>query len=66
MLAQAPVMLVLNPKIPAKTVPELIDYAKAHPGELSYGSGGIGSSTHLAGILFNRAAGVELQHVPYR
>jgi tripartite-type tricarboxylate transporter receptor subunit TctC len=66
LLAQAPVMLVVNPQLPATSVRELIAYAKANPGKLSYGSGGIGSSTHLAGILFNRAAGVDLQHIPYR
>jgi tripartite-type tricarboxylate transporter receptor subunit TctC len=66
MLAQGPVVLILNPKIPAQDVKTLIQYAKSHPGELSYGSGGIGASTHLAGVLFNQAAGVDILHVPFR
>ena len=66
MLAQGPVVLVLNPKVPAKDLKTLIEYAKSHPGELSYGSGGIGASTHLAGVLFNLAAGVDILHVPFR
>jgi tripartite-type tricarboxylate transporter receptor subunit TctC len=66
LLAQAPVILIAHPKIGVETVAQLVDYARAHPRELNYGSGGIGSSTHLAGILFNRAAGVDIQHVPYR
>jgi tripartite-type tricarboxylate transporter receptor subunit TctC len=47
-------------------VPELIAYAKAHPGELSYGSSGVGSVFHLMGELFNQTAGVKINHVPYR
>jgi tripartite-type tricarboxylate transporter receptor subunit TctC len=66
MLAQGPVVLVINPKVPAKDLKTLIEYAKTHPGELSYGSGGIGASTHLAGVLFNLAAGVDTLHVPFR
>jgi tripartite-type tricarboxylate transporter receptor subunit TctC len=66
LLAQAPVLLLVDPSVEARDLRQLIDYAKANPGKLAYGSGGIGSSTHLAGILFNRAAGIDLQHVPYR
>ncbi len=66
MLAQGPVVLIINPKVPATDLKSLIQYAKAHPGELSYGSGGIGASTHLAGVLFNLAAGVDTLHVPFR
>ena len=66
MLAQSPVILVIGALVPAKDVQTLIQHAKANPGKLTYGSGGIGASTHLAGVLFNRAAGVDLIHVPFK
>jgi tripartite-type tricarboxylate transporter receptor subunit TctC len=66
MLAQSPVILVTASSVPAKDVKSLIQYAKVNPGKLTYGSGGIGASTHLAGVLFNRAAGVDTIHVPFR
>jgi tripartite-type tricarboxylate transporter receptor subunit TctC len=58
--------LVVNADLPVNSVPELIAYAKAHPGKLSYGSSGVGSVFHLTGELFNRIAGVTMTHVPYR
>jgi tripartite-type tricarboxylate transporter receptor subunit TctC len=58
--------LVVNAALPVNSVPELIAYAKANPGKLSYGSSGIGSVFHLTGELFNRTAGVNITHVPYR
>jgi len=58
--------LVVNADLPVNSVPELIAYAKANPGKLSYGSSGIGSVFHLTGELFNRTAGVNITHVPYR
>ena len=58
--------LVVHPSVPVKTIPELIAYAKARPGKLSYGSTGIGSFFHLAGELFNLKAGVDIVHVPYK
>ena len=58
--------LVANAELPVNSVPELIAYAKANPGKLSYGSSGIGSVFHLTGELFNRTAGVSITHVPYR
>ncbi len=58
--------LVVNAGLPVNSVPELIAYAKANPGKLSYGSSGIGSVFHLTGELFNRTAGVSITHVPYR
>jgi tripartite-type tricarboxylate transporter receptor subunit TctC len=61
-----PQVLDVNPSVPAKTVPEFIAYAKANPGRLNMGSGGIGTSQHLAGELFKTMAGVNLVHVPYR
>lgn len=59
-------LLVVHPAVPAKTVPELIAYAKSQPGKLSYASGGMGTTSHLAGELFKAAAGVDLVHVPYK
>ncbi|MDM0106847.1 tripartite tricarboxylate transporter substrate binding protein [Variovorax sp. J22R24] len=61
-----PNILVVNPSVPAKDVRELIAYAKAHPGKLSYASSGNGASSHLAGVLFNGIAGTDLQHIPYK
>jgi tripartite-type tricarboxylate transporter receptor subunit TctC len=58
--------LVINAKLPVNSVAELVAYAKAHPGELAYGSSGVGSVFHLMGELFNQAAGVKTNHVPYR
>jgi len=61
-----PDILIVNPKVPAKTVQELIAYDKAHPGQLSYASSGNGASSHLAGVMFNGMAGTNLMHVPYK
>jgi tripartite-type tricarboxylate transporter receptor subunit TctC len=58
--------MVVNPSVPAKTVPEFIAYAKANPGKINMASGGIGSSPHVAGELFKMMTGVDLVHVPYR
>jgi len=58
--------LAVNAALPVNSVQELIDYAKRRPGELSYGSSGVGSVFHLMGELFNETAGVKLTHVPYR
>jgi tripartite-type tricarboxylate transporter receptor subunit TctC len=61
-----PFVMVVNPSVPAKTVPELAAYAKANPGKISFGSPGIGTPGHVAGELFKMMAGVEMVHVPYR
>jgi len=61
-----PNILALNNDVPAKSVQELVAFARARPGELTFGSAGIGTSQHLAGELFKVMAGVNLQHVPYR
>ncbi|HEX3504043.1 MAG TPA: tripartite tricarboxylate transporter substrate binding protein [Xanthobacteraceae bacterium] len=61
-----PQVLVVHPSVPVNSVPELIAYAKAHPGELNMASGGIGSTPHLAGELFKMMTGVNMLHVPYR
>src|SRR5436190_5720418 len=59
-------MLIVHPSLPVKTVPELIAYAKANPGKLSYGSFGIGTYAHLSMEDFKQRTSIELQHVPYR
>jgi tripartite-type tricarboxylate transporter receptor subunit TctC len=64
-LRVAAVMMV-NPAVPANTVPEFITYAKANPGKINMSSPGIGSINHVAGELFNMMAGVKLTHIPYR
>jgi tripartite-type tricarboxylate transporter receptor subunit TctC len=61
-----PLVLVVHPGVPAKTVKELIAYAKAKPGELSYASLGSGSIQHLAGHVFSKEAGIQTVHVPYK
>jgi tripartite-type tricarboxylate transporter receptor subunit TctC len=63
---RVPNVMVVNPSVPAKTVPEFIAYAKANPGKLSMASPGNGSSPHLTGELFKMMAGVDMVHVPYR
>ncbi|HUP93627.1 MAG TPA: tripartite tricarboxylate transporter substrate binding protein [Burkholderiales bacterium] len=59
-------VLVVHPSVAAKTVPELIAFAKSKPGQLNYGSGGNGTSNHLAGVLFQLLAGIDVVHVPYK
>jgi len=66
MLAQVPLVLVVPPSVPANTVAELVEYLKAHPGGLFYGSSGTGAPLHLAGELFKHVAGVNVVHVPYK
>ena len=58
--------LVVNPSVPVKTVKELIAYAKANPGKLAYASAGSGSTNHLSAVLFEKAAGIAMLHVPYK
>ena len=65
-LAETPLILVINPSRPFKTVPELIAYAKAHPGQLNFGSAGAGTGTHLTAELFQVATGIKMTHVPYK
>lgn len=65
-LFSTPLYLAVNAEMPAKTVQELVDLAKAKPGDLSYASLGLGGSLHLAGELFSKAAGISLLHVPYK
>jgi tripartite-type tricarboxylate transporter receptor subunit TctC len=66
LVASAPLMLVVNPSVPAKSVKELIAYAKANPGKLNFGSGGPGTTPHLAGEMFKTMAGLQIIHIPYK
>jgi tripartite-type tricarboxylate transporter receptor subunit TctC len=66
LIARLPNMLVVNPRLPAKTVAELIEHLKNSAGKLSYGSSGAGTSTHLASELFQIKTGTKMTHVPYR
>lgn len=59
-------IVAVHPGVPAKNIPEFIAYAKANPGKLNYASGGTGGSSHLSVELFNAAAGIKLQHIPYK
>jgi tripartite-type tricarboxylate transporter receptor subunit TctC len=65
-IGRGPLVMEINPSFPAQTVPELIAYAKAHPGKINIASGGNGTSTHVSGELFKMLAGLDLVHVPYR
>src|SRR5262249_59408607 len=65
-VVRVPNVVEVNPSLAVKTLPELIAYAKANPGKLSFASAGIGTASHLAGQLFNVMTGANLQHVPYR
>ena len=65
-LIDFPLVMVVNPSLPAKTVPEFIAYAKANPGKISVGSFGTGSTSHVAGELFKMTTGINMIHVPYR
>lgn len=66
LVARSPFVLVVNSKVPANSLPELIELAKRQPGKLNYGSSGAGTTTHLVAELFNGAAGVQTTHVPYK
>lgn len=65
-VASAPLMLVIHPSLPVKSVREFIAYAKAHPGKLNFGSGGPGTTPHLAGEMLKTMAGIQVTHIPYK
>jgi tripartite-type tricarboxylate transporter receptor subunit TctC len=65
-VARVPNVLVVHPSVPAKTVQELVAYAKANPGKINYGSGGNGSAAHIATEYFKLQTGTQMQHVPYK
>lgn len=66
MVASAPLMLVVHPSLPVKSLQEFIAYAKANPGKLNFGSGGPGSTPHLAGEMLKAMAKIEVAHIPYK
>jgi tripartite-type tricarboxylate transporter receptor subunit TctC len=65
-IVRLPLVMLVHPSVPAKTVSEFIAYAKANPGKVSMASSGIGTSLHMTGELFKAMAGVNMVHVPYR
>lgn len=65
-LIRGALVMVIHPSVPAKTLPEFIAYAKANPGKLAYGSGGVGGISHVTPELFKIMAGLDMIHVPYR
>jgi tripartite-type tricarboxylate transporter receptor subunit TctC len=65
-IATIPLVMVVNPSVPTKTVPEFIAHAKANPGKINMASGGSGTPAHVAGELFKMMAGINMVHVPYR
>jgi tripartite-type tricarboxylate transporter receptor subunit TctC len=66
LLVRFPNLLFVNPRIPVRTVPELISYIKAHDGALNYGSSGLGTSSHLSVVMFELATGTRMTHIPFR
>ncbi|WP_454766287.1 Bug family tripartite tricarboxylate transporter substrate binding protein [Cupriavidus campinensis] len=65
-VAITPNILLSNPSLPFKTLPEMVAYAKAHPGQLTYASFGTGTTSHIAGEMLKAAAGIDIVHVPYK
>ena len=66
LVSDSPILLVVNPEVPAHSVAELVAYAKANPGRVNFSSGGVGTIPHLTGELFKAKAGINVVHVPYR
>jgi len=66
LIGHAPNSLVVHPSFPVKSVKELVDYAKANPGKVNYGSAGVGTVSHVSGVYFANAAGIDLVHIPYK
>ncbi|MDX3905332.1 MAG: tripartite tricarboxylate transporter substrate binding protein [Pigmentiphaga sp.] len=65
-IASSPNVLLVHPSVPARSLQELVEYARAHPGKLNFASSGIGSTNHLAGELFKSLANIQVVHVPYK
>lgn len=65
-ITDAPMIMEVNPSVPAKTIAEFVAYARKNPGKLNFGSAGTGGTVHLAGEMFKQMAGVEMTHVPYK
>ena len=66
LLHQLPLVLIVNPQVPARTLGELIAYARSNPGKLTFASAGVGTASHLTAELFKIAAGVDIRHIPYK
>jgi len=66
LIGTVPFVQMVNPQVPARSIPELIALARKSPGKLRYGSAGAGASEHLSGVMFNRLTGTEMLHVPYK
>jgi tripartite-type tricarboxylate transporter receptor subunit TctC len=66
LVTDLPVVMEINPSVPAKTVSEFVAYAKQNPGKVAFGSAGTGGTIHLAGEMFKQMAGIEMTHVPYK
>ncbi len=65
-VANAPYVVLVSPTLPTATLPDFLAYAKANPGKINFASGGIGTASHIFGVLFMTMAGIEMVHVPYR
>jgi tripartite-type tricarboxylate transporter receptor subunit TctC len=65
-VSDPPLVMEVHPSVPAKTVAELVAYAKANPGKVNFGSGGVGATVHLAGEMLEQVAGIQMTHVPYK
>src|SRR5690625_2847375 len=65
-LVESPLVISVYPDFPADTLQEFVDYAKAHPGDVTYGSAGLGNTLHLAGAQFSAATGIEMTHIPHK
>lgn len=66
LVSASPYVVVVNPKVPARSVKELVEYARKNPGKLAFGSSGTGAASHLAAELFKSLAGIDMLHVPYK
>ena len=66
MVGEAPALVVVSPKLGVRSLQDFVAQAKARPGAINYGSGGVGSATHLAGVHFLAKAGIDLVHIPYK
>ena len=65
-VSDSPLVMEVNPSVPAKTVAELVAYARQNPGKVNFGSGGVGATVHLAGEMFKQVAKIQMTHVPYK
>jgi tripartite-type tricarboxylate transporter receptor subunit TctC len=65
-LTSIPIVMAVNPSVPAKDVREFIAYAKANPGKVNFGSGGNGTQSHISGVMLNSLAGIDMTHIPYK